>query len=115
MRQTVPRPLQTEIINSGIVTAFTNGSLIPSYFCNPVPDGLPKSLGELIPQTHKEQGVLAFNNNSKILLSSAIIIMSPLTKTVAGNNLNVVPVTNSTPGNTGYMLAAFREYPATCR
>jgi hypothetical protein len=44
--------------------AFTNGSLIPSYFCNPVPDGLPKSLGELIPQTHKDQcGPLAFNAN----------------------------------------------------
>jgi hypothetical protein len=45
-------------------TAFTNGSLIPSYFCNPVPDGLPKSLGELIPFTKKEQcGPLAFNAN----------------------------------------------------
>ncbi len=44
--------------------AFTNGSLIPSYFCNPKDDGLPKSLGELIPQTHKDQtGPLAFNAN----------------------------------------------------
>lgn len=25
-------------------------------------------------------------------------------------NLNVVPVTGSKPGNTGYMLASFREY-----
>ena len=44
--------------------AFTNGSLIPSYFCNPKPDGLPKSLGELIPFTIKDQCTdLAFNNN----------------------------------------------------
>lgn len=44
--------------------AFTNGSLIPSYFCNPEPDGLPKSLGELIPFTIKDQtGPLAFNAN----------------------------------------------------
>jgi hypothetical protein len=47
--------------------AFTNGSLIPSYFCNPEDDGLPKSLGELIPQTHKEQaGPLAFNANGML-------------------------------------------------
>lgn len=47
--------------------AFTNGSLIPAYFCNPKPDGLPKSLGQLIPQTVKDQGdVLAFNGNGKI-------------------------------------------------
>lgn len=44
--------------------AFTNGSLIPPYFCNPEPDGLPKSLGELIPFTIKDQtGPLAFNAN----------------------------------------------------
>jgi hypothetical protein len=44
--------------------AFTNGSLIPSYFCNPKPDGLPKSLGQLIPLTIKEQDdQLAFNAN----------------------------------------------------
>lgn len=44
--------------------AFTNGSLIPSYICNPVPDGLPKSLGELIPFTVKDQcDDLAFNAN----------------------------------------------------
>lgn len=44
--------------------AFTNGSLIPAYFCNPVPDGLPKSLGELIPYTVKDQCTdLAFNTN----------------------------------------------------
>ena len=56
--------------------AFTNGSLIPSYFCNPVPDGLPKSLGELIPQTHKDQcGPLAFNANGmyNFPLSCAVI------------------------------------------
>ncbi|KAE9373509.1 hypothetical protein N431DRAFT_465795 [Stipitochalara longipes BDJ] len=71
--------------------AFTNGSLIPSYFCNPKPDGLPKSLGELIPFTVKDQNTaLTFNTNVTA-------------------NLNVVPVTNSKPGNTGYMLASFHN------
>jgi hypothetical protein len=45
------------------VHAFTNGTLIPAYFCNPVPDGMPKSLGQLIPLTMKDQGELAFNAN----------------------------------------------------
>ncbi|MCJ1406052.1 hypothetical protein MMC19_000117 [Ptychographa xylographoides] len=71
--------------------AFTNGSLVPAYFCNPVPDGMPKSLGELIPFTVKDQaGPLAFNAS-------------------AGSNLQVVPMTNTQPGNTGYMLAAFHN------
>ena len=48
--------------------AFTNGSLIPAYFCNPVPDGLPKSLGELIPFTVKDQcAPFAFNANGKFI------------------------------------------------
>lgn len=72
--------------------AFTNGTLIPAYFCNPVPDGMPKSLGELIPFTKKDICAdLAFNNN-------------------ATANLKVVPVTGKQPGNTGYMLASFRKY-----
>ncbi|KAF4627142.1 hypothetical protein G7Y89_g11010 [Cudoniella acicularis] len=72
--------------------AFTNGSLIPSYFCNPQPDGLPKALGELIPQTVEQANVLAFNPN-------------------AGSNLLTVPVVNSTtkPGNAGYILASFHN------
>ena len=49
--------------------AFTNGTLIPAYFCNPVPDGMPKSLGELIPFTIKDQCAdLAFNANGTLVL-----------------------------------------------
>jgi len=71
--------------------AFTNGTLIPAYFCNPVPDGMPKSLGELIPFTVKDQDCpLAFNSN-------------------ASQNLADVPLTGSQPGNTGYMLASFHN------
>jgi hypothetical protein len=86
---------------------FTNGSLIPSYFCNPKPDGLPKSLGELIPFTVKDQNTaLAFNTNGgrypHIVVFRADFLVTA--------NLNVVPVTGSKPGNTGYMLASFREY-----
>ncbi|MCJ1396891.1 hypothetical protein MMC11_000081 [Xylographa trunciseda] len=73
------------------VRAFTNGTLVPAYFCNPVPDGMPKSLGELIPFTVKDQCAdLAFNAN-------------------ATANLQDVPVTGSKPGNTGYMLASFHN------
>ena len=44
--------------------AFTNGSLVPAYFCHPKPDGMPKSLGELLPFLIKDQaGPIAFNAN----------------------------------------------------
>ncbi|MCJ1473840.1 hypothetical protein MMC13_002492 [Lambiella insularis] len=73
------------------VHAFTNGTLVPAYFCSATPDGMPKSLGELIPFTVKDQtGALAFNAN-------------------ATQNLQVTPMTNSKPGNTGYMLASFHN------
>jgi hypothetical protein len=56
------------------VQAFTNGSLIPAYFCNPVPDGMPKSLGELIPYTIKDQCAdLAFNANGVVPYSAPTI------------------------------------------
>lgn len=48
--------------------AFTNGTLIPSYFCNPVADGLPKSLGQLIPFLQKDVDVVAFNPNGMLSL-----------------------------------------------
>lgn len=48
------------------IQAFTNGSLIPAYFCNPVPDGMPKSLGQLIPFTILDKNTdLAFNTNGE--------------------------------------------------
>ncbi|MCJ1282542.1 hypothetical protein MMC26_001865 [Xylographa opegraphella] len=52
---------------------------------------MPKSLGELIPFTMKDQDAdLAFNAS-------------------ASANLKDVPVTGSQPGNTGYMLASFHN------
>ena len=48
------------------IEAFTNGTLIPAYFCNPVPDGMPKSLGQLIPFTKKDMDAdLSFNANGE--------------------------------------------------
>jgi len=71
--------------------AFTNGSLVPAYFCNPVADGMPKSLGELLPFLIKDQGgPIAFNNNT-------------------GSNLMMPPMTNSTPGNAAYIIASFHD------
>lgn len=69
--------------------AFTNGSLIPPYFCNPNNDGLPKSLGQLLPLTQLDVGLIAFNNDSAV-------------------NLKTVPVTGGKPGNAGYIIASFR-------
>jgi len=62
--------------------AFTNGTLIPAYICNPKPDGMPKSLGELIPRTVKDQNnALAFNNNGMLSVthqSSLLLILQLL-------------------------------------
>jgi len=43
--------------------AFTNGSLVPAYMCNPTPDGLPKNYGELLSYTREMTGPIAFNAN----------------------------------------------------
>lgn len=52
--------------------AFTNGSLVPAYICDPVMDGLPKSFGELLPYTREMTGPVAFNyNGSSSELTSA--------------------------------------------
>lgn len=43
--------------------AFTNGSLVPEYFCHPNADGMPQALGELLPFLVKDQcGPIAFNS-----------------------------------------------------
>lgn len=71
--------------------AFTNGSLVPEYFCHPDADGMPQSLGELLPFLVKDQGdPIAFNNNS-------------------ASNLMMPPMTNSTPGNAAYIIASFHN------
>jgi hypothetical protein len=56
------------------VSGFTNGSLIPSYICNNNPDGLPKSFGQLLPYTREPLCAIAFNDNRKSSLSSALRI-----------------------------------------
>jgi hypothetical protein len=49
--------------------AFTNGSLVPEYFCHPDAHGMPQSLGELLPFLLEDVcDPIAFNNNC---LSSA--------------------------------------------
>lgn len=41
--------LQTVLLAALLVAApaaaFTNGTLVPAYICNPVADGMPKSFG----------------------------------------------------------------------
>ena len=43
--------------------AFTNGSLVPAYICNPTPDGLPKSFGQVLSFTREMTEAVAFNAN----------------------------------------------------
>jgi hypothetical protein len=43
------------------ISAFTNGSLIPAYICNPTPDGMPKSFGELLKFVKKDVQTIAFD------------------------------------------------------
>lgn len=44
--------------------AFTNGSIVPPYICNPQSDGLPKSFGQLLLYTSEQVNTVAFNTNS---------------------------------------------------
>ncbi len=43
--------------------AFTNGSLVPEYFCHPDAHGMPQALGELLPFLIEDGNPLAFNND----------------------------------------------------
>jgi len=78
----------------GRVAAFTNGSLVPAYICNPNPDGLPKSFGQLLPYTREQTGAVAFNANP-------------------GDNLGTAPMFNATApsmvANSAYILASFHN------
>jgi hypothetical protein len=45
------------------VSAFTNGTLVPAYICNPQADGLPKAFAELLPFVRKNGRTVAFDSN----------------------------------------------------
>jgi hypothetical protein len=45
------------------VSAFTNGTLVPAYICNPVDDGMPKAFGQLLPYLRKNGKSVAFDTN----------------------------------------------------
>lgn len=53
--------------------AFTNGSLVPAYICNPQADGLPKSFGQLLPYTREPTTKVGFSTNG----SSSILFPKP--------------------------------------
>jgi hypothetical protein len=75
------------------VSAFTNGSLVPSYICNPASDGLPKAFAQLLPYTRKNAAVIAVDGN-------------------AGDNKNIPllkPPAGSQIGNSAYILASFHD------
>jgi len=72
--------------------AFTNGTLVPAYICNPTPDGMPKSFGQLLTYTREPVGPMSFNtnvtsnllnppqyvptNNNSLVMNSAFILAS---------------------------------------
>jgi hypothetical protein len=46
--------------------AFTNGTLVPAYICNPQPDGMPKSFGQLLQLTREPTTKVGFNTNGSL-------------------------------------------------
>jgi len=76
------------------VTAFTNGTLVPAYICNPVDDGLPKSFAQLLPYTRKNSKTVAFDANPGDNFNNATRL----------NQTAAMPV-----GNSAYVLANFHN------
>jgi hypothetical protein len=92
------------------VTAFTNGTLVPAYICNPVDDGLPKAFAQLLPYTRKNGKTVAFDSNRSYSLSGS----SQFTNCpIAGDNFNNATRLNQTAampiGNSAYILANFHN------
>jgi hypothetical protein len=86
--------IATALLAATQVSAFTNGSLVPSYICNPASDGLPKAFAQLLPYTRKNAAVLAFDGNKN------------------DNNNNVPLLKQSSTaliGNSAYILASFHD------
>jgi len=78
------------------VTAFTNGSLVPSYICNPNPDGLPKAFSQVLPYTRKQAKTVAFDANKGDNDNNV-----PQVKTAGAGTTSV--------GNSAYILASFHD------
>jgi len=57
--------------------AFTNGSQVPAYICNPTPDGLPKSFGQLLQLTREQTPQVAFNTNGMFCFLLFRLLGSP--------------------------------------
>jgi len=78
------------------VAAFTNGTLVPAYICNPVDDGMPKAFGQLLPYLRKNGKTVAFDTNP-------------------GDNFNNATRLNTTAaapvGNSAYITANFHNSP----
>jgi len=81
---------------AGQVSAFTNGTLVPAYICNPQDDGLPKAFAQLLPYMRKNGKTVAFDANP-------------------GDNFNNATRLNTTAanmiGNSAYILANFHNSP----
>jgi len=75
------------------VSAFTNGSLVPSYICNPNADGLPKAFAQLLPYTRKNAATIAVDGNKGDNKNI------PLLKASGGSQI----------GNSAYILASFHD------
>lgn len=83
------------ILAAAPAAAFTNGTLVPAYICNPTADGLPKSFGQLLQFTREQTPKVAFNQN-------------------AGQDVNAPQLQqqgNSKIGNSAYILASMHDSP----
>jgi hypothetical protein len=58
------------LLTAAPAVAFTNGSLVPAYICNPNSDGLPKSFGQLLQFTVQKTAKIGFSTDGSFNLFS---------------------------------------------
>ena len=106
-----------------ISTAFTNGTLLPSYLCGPPNDGYPKSLGDVLKYFHEEgadlyianihqqnstipkSGLLTVNKTVDVLILGAIVYAEDCKANKVGEfiefGVSMQPFPSCGPNNVG--------------
>ncbi|KAF2093816.1 hypothetical protein NA57DRAFT_80818 [Rhizodiscina lignyota] len=89
--------LSAAILAAAPAVAFTNGTLVPAYICNPVADGMPKTFGQLLQLTREQTPTVAFNQNKGQDVQAPLLPQQ-------GNGQNQI-------GNSAYILASLHDSP----
>jgi hypothetical protein len=93
------------------VAAFTNGTLVPAYICNPVDDGMPKAFAQLLPYMRKNGKSVAFDSNRSYSPTRLLRFLTNFP--IAGDNFNNATRLNTTAaapiGNSAYITANFHN------